>query len=87
MMEFEMTRNFARDVVMHPKLTPLTIDFMNILYFRQYLTQRMLTSLNIKNLGMYQQSFYQRKPIPSTEFTGMCTFPLNTQTQDLKKED
>lgn len=42
---------------------------------RQYLTQRMLTSLNIKNLGLYQQSFYQRKPIPSTDFTEKTVVP------------
>lgn len=42
---------------------------------RQYLNQRLLTSQNIKNINLYQQSFYQRKPIPSSEFNGNTVVP------------
>ena len=37
---------------------------------RQYLTQRLLTSQNMKNVSLYQQSYYQRTPIPTADLNG-----------------
>jgi len=42
---------------------------------RQYLTQRLLTSQNIKNINLYQQSFYQRKPVLLSDFNGDTVVP------------
>lgn len=42
---------------------------------RQYLTQRLLTSQNMKNVSLYQQSYYQRTPIPTADLNANTVVP------------